>query len=57
MFHRRETSQSLKHLHERVLQLVYNDYRISSFEELLQRYNRQCVHHININIESLAIDL
>ena len=47
MFHGCKTTQRLKHLHERVLRLVYDDL-ISIFEELLQRKISHCVHHRNI---------
>ena len=45
--------QRQSHLHERVLQLVYND-KIFTLEELLQRDNFHCAHGRNIKSLELS---
>ena len=47
MFHRRYVSNEINRLHERALQIVYNNYG-SSFEHLLIKDNSFCVHHQHI---------
>ena len=40
-------NNSINHLHERALRIVYND-NVSSFEDLLQRHQLFSIHHRNI---------
>ena len=54
MFHSRKSNNKINWLHERALRMIYND-QISSFQELLEKYNSFTVHHFNI--QSLAIEM
>ena len=53
MFHRRYTN-NINRLHERALQMVYNDYK-SSYEQLLVKDRSFCIH--NQNIHRLMIEI
>ena len=48
MFHSRYTNNKINRLHERALQIVYNNYE-SSFEQLLVKDRSFCVHHQSIH--------
>ena len=52
MFYSRKSKINL--LHERALRMIYDD-QISSFQELHDKDNYFCVHHVNI--QSLAIEM
>ena len=54
MFHSRTMNRKINRIHERALRLVYSDH-ISSFDELLKKYQSFSIHHRNI--QSLAIEL
>ena len=54
MFHSRKVNSKVKHLQERSLRIVYNDY-ITSLEDLLKKDNSFKIHHKNI--QSLATEL
>ena len=54
MFHDRGLNNKINALHERTLRVVYKD-DISTFEELLEKDNSQCIHHRNIH--ALAIEM
>ena len=54
MFHSRGVNNKINHLHERSLQIVYED-NISSFEDLLKRNKSFTIHQRNI--QSLALEL
>ena len=46
MFHSRKLNNKINRSHERCLRVVYN-YRLSIFEELLNKDNSVSVHHRN----------
>ena len=48
MFHNQHVNNKFNRLHERALQIVYNDYELS-FEQLLIKDNSFCIHHQNIH--------
>ena len=54
MMHSRKLNNKINRLHEICLRITYNDV-LSSFEELLERYNSVSVH--NGNIQRLAFEL
>ena len=54
MFHSCYKNNNINRLHERALQIVYNDYE-SSFEQLLVKDRSFCIHHQNIH--SLLIEI
>ena len=54
MMHNRKLNNKINRLHERYLHVTYDD-SLSSFEELLERYNSVSVH--NRNIQCLAVEL
>ena len=54
MFHSRTITNKTKRLHERVLRIVYSDFK-SSFEGLLMKDNSFSIHERNI--QSLAIEI
>ena len=54
MFHSRKLNFQVNKLHERALRIVYQDY-VSSFTELLEKYNSTTKH--NKNIQLLATEL
>ena len=54
MFHIRRCNNKINRLHERMLRIVYKDYK-SSFEELLSEVKSFTVHHKNV--QKLAIEM
>ena len=54
MCHNRTYKNKINRLHERCLQLIYNDKR-SSFEDLLEKDNSVSIH--NKNLQALAIEM
>ena len=54
MFCSRRSNNSINHLHERALRIVYNGHS-STFEDLLVKDNSVSIHHRNIRL--LAIEL
>ena len=44
MFHNRRCNNKINHLHERMLRIVYKDYKLS-FAELLSKDKSFTVHH------------
>ena len=54
MFHNRRYNNKINHLHERMLIIVYKDYK-SSFTELLSEDKSFTVHHKNV--QKLAIEM
>ena len=54
MFHDRRYNNKINRLHERMLRIVYKDYK-SSFEELLFEDKSFIVHHKNV--QKLAIEM
>ena len=54
MFHSRNLNNKINRLHERCLQVIYND-KTSSFEQLLENDNSVSIHHRNI--QRLAIKM
>ena len=44
MFHSRRLNNSINHIHERVLRIIYQDYN-SSFTELLRKGSSLIIHH------------
>ena len=54
MFHNRRCNNTINRLHERMLRIVYKDYK-SSFAELLSEDKSFTVHHKNV--QKLAIEI
>ena len=54
MFHNRRYNNKINCLHERMLRIVYKDYK-SSFSELLSEYKSFIAHHRNV--QKLAIEI
>ena len=54
MFHNRRYNNKINRLHERMLRIVYKDYK-SSFAELLSEDKSFTVHHKNV--QKLAIEM
>ena len=54
MFIHRGTTHKVNHLHERSLQILYQDY-LSSYAELLQKDNSVTVHTRNIQLLTIEI--
>ena len=54
MFHNRRHNNTINRLHERMLRIVYKDYK-SSFAELLSEDKSFTVHHKNV--QKLAIEM
>ena len=54
MLHSRQNNKKIKHLHERCLRLFQND-KLSSYEELLKKDWSVSVHHRNI--QNLATEM
>ena len=54
MFHSKTLNNKINCLYERVLRIVYSDYK-SSFCELLEKNKSFSIHHKNI--QSLAIEI
>ena len=54
MLHSRQNNKKTKHLHEKCLGLIQN-YKLPSYEELLEKDWSVSVHHKNI--QSLAIEM
>ena len=50
----RSCNNSINHLHERALRIVYND-NVSLFENLLQRDHPISIHHRNIRLLSTEL--
>ena len=47
MFHSRSLNNKINRIHERALQITYND-KSSSFQDLLKKDNSVSIHHRNI---------
>ena len=54
ILHSRQNNNKVKHSHERYLRLIHN-YKLSSYEELLEEDGAVSIHHKNI--QSLAIEM
>ena len=54
MFHSRNFTNRINHIHEKALRLVYKDYT-STFDELLLKDNSFRIHHHNL--QKLAIEI
>ena len=54
MFHGRKSNIKLNSLHERCLRLIYKNKR-SSYEEILEKYGFDSIHHRNIQVLAAEI--
>ena len=54
MFHNRRHNNKINRLHEKMLRIIYKDYK-SSFAELLSEHKYFTVHHKNV--QNLAIEM
>ena len=50
MFCSRKINRKINFIHQRALRLVYNDYRKSSFNELIENDNSISIHHRSITM-------